>query len=140
MGAGWVPRWLAPVCAIWFIIGVVTVAQVSSIPVHGAMMVAGCGLLALGHGLVHRRWLVAGPIAVLATALVGAWVSGLLPDGFQLGPYVGPAQSATPKVIWTTLFVVVGADLALATALRRRVWRATVGRPPATVAPSHRDR
>src|SRR5690606_32871330 len=89
---GWVPWWLSPMAAVWLTTGVVTMAQVAPIPVHGALVVAGCGLLALGHGLVHRRWLVAGPVAVLSAVLLFAASTGLLPDGFQLGPYVGPAQ------------------------------------------------
>lgn len=122
MEFGWVPWWLSPMAAVWLTTGVVTMAQVAPIPVHGALVVAGCGLLSLGHGLVHRRWLVAGPVAVLSAVLLFAASTGLLPDGFQLGPYVGPAQSLAPKVAWTTLFVVVGFDTVLATVLHRRVW------------------
>lgn len=138
MGARWVPRWLAFALAVWLTVGAVTVAQLTSIPVHAAAVVAVWGLLALGHGWIHRRWRVAGPLAVGAALLAVGAASGLLPDGVQLGDHVGPAQSAAPKVIWTTLFVVVGADLALATVLHRRVWRTLrepVGAPPVGAPP-----
>jgi hypothetical protein len=119
------PRWLGPALGLWAVIVAAAVANATAVPVSAGAVTLVWGVLALGHGLVHRRWLVAGPVAVLALAATGAVSLGLVPADVH-ATYTGPAGASAPKLIWVALVVVVALEVAWALLLHARV-RRTVG-------------
>jgi hypothetical protein len=115
------PRWLGPALGLWAVIVAAAMANATAVPVSAGTVTLVCGALALGHGLVHR-WLVAGPVAVLALAATGTVALGLLPAGVDT-TYTGPAGTSAPKLIWVALAVVVALEVAWGLFLHARVRR-----------------
>jgi hypothetical protein len=116
------PRWLGPALGLSAVIVAAAMANATAVPVSAGTVTLACGALALGHGLVHRRWLVAGPVAVLALAATGTVALGLLPAGVDT-TYTGPAGTSAPKLIWLALAVVVALEVAWGLLLHARVRR-----------------
>lgn len=125
--AGRLPRWLTAAVAGWLTVGAVALAQLTAVPVDSRGVLACWGLLAAAHGLYHRRWTVAGPVVGAVVVVLAASGLGLAPDSLTPRYDTGPAGSLAPKLIWGTLFAVIGANLLLAVTLRVRAVTAAGG-------------
>lgn len=105
-----IPRWLAPALGVWIILGTAALANATAVAVRGEVVVALLGVLAVAHGLVHRRWLAAGPAAAVALLAAGLLSLGLV-SGVQGVYRQGPADSAAPVIIWVAAFLVAALDI-----------------------------
>jgi hypothetical protein len=104
---------------LWVVLATVAVANGTSIPVHGAVPAVVLAALAVAHGAVHRRWWIAGPVAVALVAVASVSAVGWLPDGVDL-TYQGPAGSAAPKLIWVAVVIATAAEISWGLLLRAR--------------------
>lgn len=99
------PGWFFPALAGWILVTAATLANATSIPVRADVVVALLGATAIGHGLVQRRWRVAGPLAALALGVAVALAVGALPglalsDADGNAYAAGPADAVGVRVIW----------------------------------------
>lgn len=108
------PPWLTPALGGWILLVTVAAANLTSWPVHAGVLLAVLAALALAHGRVHRRWRVAGPVAL---ALAGA---GVLTTWIDPTYGDGPAGGLAPKAAWTAAVVVAALDIAYALHRHRR--------------------
>lgn len=120
------PGWLTPALGLWVVVVAVALANTTAVTVSAGAVTLALGVLALGHGLLHRRWSVAGPCAVLALAATVAVVFDLLPAGVSTTS-TGPAGTSAPKLIWTALAVIVALEIIWGLLLHTRVRHAVQG-------------
>lgn len=130
-----VPRWLTPALALWTLVFAAALANATAIHLTAGPVVLVLGLLALAHGLIHQRWLAAGPLAVVAfaAALVAKISPGWLGDSFT-----GPAGDVGVRTIWVAAVLVLSAVIAWCLEVHRRLRHSLAGlsgfRPGARVA------
>ncbi len=104
----WAPPWLFPALAAWLMAAAAMVGNATSIAVRADVVSALLGALAIAHGLVQRRWRVAGPLAVLTLGTTVGLVMDPLP-GLALGAggaSAGPAASVGVRAIWVAASVI----------------------------------
>lgn len=128
------PRWLTPALALWTILGAVALANITAVPVSLAGVLVVLLVLTLAQGALSRRWRVAGPFALVTTALMAAILGHAFPADWHFSA-TGPADATAPKVIWAAAYLVAGFDIAWGLFVHRRF------APASTVDPAtlHRE-
>ncbi|MFI5937330.1 hypothetical protein [Actinoplanes sp. NPDC051494] len=107
---GW--EWPAFTLACLVVAGAAATGNLSAIPVAVKLVLLILLLVAIGYGLLSRRWI---RVLVAAAALLVALVIG------TGAVFSGPATSVAPKAAWTGVTLMLAFHLALAIRMRRGV-------------------
>lgn len=115
--------WLAPATALWVIVAAVALGATTSIPIHLSAIAMLIAAIAVGNGLLRRKWLISGVCAALGLAAAIAFLVLDSVAGID-AVYTGPLGESAPKAIWTALAVIIAAEIVWGLLLRARYHRA----------------
>lgn len=121
------PWWLTPLVAVWLSLAFFLVVDAAAARLPIQVLVALLAGLAIVHGLAHRRWRIAGPLAGLAVITIAGLIAA--DDALQLDVGPDPGQSGLDgwtRLIWIVAALTWATVTALAVVLHRRSARAAV--------------